>query len=108
MGVWPYFLGVSGYEQEAVGGARNKVNKSFKSVISKLFSCHGGPANLHVFDHGPHLKICSRAPQKKRFELQSLICFEKYIFKGLANYLKIAVLQAHGTLSACISAIFNS
>ena len=26
MGVLPYFLGVSGYEQEAVGGARNKVN----------------------------------------------------------------------------------
>ena len=28
MGVWPYFLGVSEYEQEAVVGARNKVNKS--------------------------------------------------------------------------------
>jgi len=26
MGVWSYFLGVSGYGQEAVGGARNKVN----------------------------------------------------------------------------------
>ena len=27
LGVWPYFLGVSGYEQEAVGGARNMVNR---------------------------------------------------------------------------------
>ena len=29
MGVSPFFLGVSGYEQEAVGGARNKVNRPF-------------------------------------------------------------------------------
>ena len=32
MGVSPYFLGVSGYEQEAVGGARNKVNSCFIHV----------------------------------------------------------------------------
>ena len=35
MGVWPYFLGVSGYEQEAVGGARNKVNRGDRIVLSR-------------------------------------------------------------------------